>query len=375
MMKKGGCFIGTPGGTGAVASHFAALGEELARRGHEVKMLVPRGASISSETGANPEFLSWPSSRPTKLADALFLARLIIRCRPELVFANFAAVNWMLLVGWLARVPCRIAFYHTLSSQIEKDTQAPQASRLRMQRFRKRQVFRLATHIVANSKATQRDARCTYRLPVGICTAQALGLVDPADRLILSSGRERQDLVVCTGRLHASKGQDVLINALALNPQAWGTNRVLFLGSGPRLEPLRQLARERGVADYCTFAGAVSHAEVLSHMSRAKAVVVPSHSEAFGFVNVEALAVGTPVIASAVGGIPEVVRDGVDGLLVPPADPESLADALLKLLGNPSLREQFGRSGRQRFLDSYELSKVVVEQANWLESIRANHSE
>ena len=81
---------------------------------------------------------------------------------------------------------------------------------------------------------------------------------------------------------------------------------------------------------------------------------------------------GTPVIASKVGGIPEVVRDGVDGYLVPPDDPETLVGTLVKLLGNPALRELLGRNGRQRFLESYELSKVVIGQTDWLESLSIN---
>jgi glycosyltransferase involved in cell wall biosynthesis len=336
-------------------------------------MLFPRGAGAASGSdGGNPEFLSWPSSRPTRLADAVFLAKLVRRHRPDCLIANFAAVNWMIVIGWLFGVRCRIAFFHTLSSQLNKDTQTSQAFQIRMLRFRKRQVFKLATHMVANSKAAQQDAQNSYGFRQGKCNAQPLGLADPAKWLPLALASEREDMVVCAGRLHPSKGQDVLIKALALNARSWGPNRVLFLGSGPRLDYLRQLAGEKGVADRCVFAGVVSHDEVLRHMSRAKAVVVPSRSEAFGYVNLEALAVGTPVIASKVGGISEIVRDGVDGYLVPPDDPETLAGTLVKLLGNPALRELLGRHGRQRFLECYELSKVVIGQTDWLESLSIN---
>ena len=367
-MKKGCYFIGAPGGVGAVASYFKALGEELARRGNEVKMLFPRGAGVASGSdGGNPEFLSWPSSRPTKLADALFLAKLIGRHRPDCLIGNFAVVNWMIVIGWL--VHCRVAFYHTLSSQIDKDTQTSQAFRVRMLRFRKRQVFKLATHVVANSKAAQHDAQGSYGLRQGQCSAQPLGLADPAKWLPLALASEREDLVVCAGRLHPSKGQDVLINALALNARSWGPNRVLFLGSGPCLDYLRQLAGEKGVADCCVFAGAVSHDEVLRHMSRAKAVVIPSRSEAFGLVNIESMSVGTPVIASRVGGIQEIVRDCVDGYLVPPDDPKGLAEKLAGVLQDQALRERLGLNARQHFLEEYENTLVVRRQADWLEQL------
>jgi glycosyltransferase involved in cell wall biosynthesis len=241
-----------------------------------------------------------------------------------------------------------------------------------MLRFRKRQVFKLATHVVANSKAAQQDAQGSYGLRQGKCSAQPLGLADPAKWLPLALASEREDMVVCAGGFDRNKGQDVLIEALALCGEKLGTAKIEFLGAGPLLDSVRTRAGQFGLLDRCLFRGAVSHAEVLRHMSRAKAVVVPSRSEAFGFVNVESLAVGTPVIASRVGGIPEVVRDGVDGYLVPPDDPETLAGTLVKLLGNPALRELLGRNGRQRFLESYELSKVVIGQTDWLESLSIN---
>ena len=121
--------------------------------------------------------------------------------------------------------------------------------------------------------------------------------------------------------------------------------------------------------DACIFEGDIHHDEVLKRMALATATVVPSRSEGFGLVNIESLAVGTPVVASSVGGIVEVIRDGVDGFLVPPDNPEALAERLLLLLSNPDLRRTMSRNARERFLTTFEQSKVVKEQADWFETV------
>jgi glycosyltransferase involved in cell wall biosynthesis len=106
-------------------------------------------------------------------------------------------------------------------------------------------------------------------------------------------------------------------------------------------------------------------------MATADVSVIPSNSEAFGVVNLESLAMGTPVVASRVGGISEIVRDSIDGFLVPAGDAEALASKLGFLLSNPFLREQMGQNARKGFLERFELSRQASELSNWLEEITA----
>jgi glycosyltransferase involved in cell wall biosynthesis len=368
-MKKGCYFIGAPGGSGAVTSHFAALGQELAARGNEVK-IISHSADVNGELREqNPVTLVWPSPRPTRFADALFLARLIRRHRPDCLIANFAAVNWMCLVGWFYRVTCRIAFYHTLSSQIESDEQVSRGRLKGITFLRKRLVYQTATCVAGISQAALLDVRNTYGVPARKCTLWRFSMSDPARRFHLQPPADREDLVVCAGRLYPSKGQDVLISALGLGQGPLASSKVEFLGVGPMLDRLRQMAEQKGVASRCRFVGDVSPGEVLARMSRAKVTVVPSRHEAFGVVNLESMSVGTPVIASRVDGIQEIVRDGVDGYLVPPGDPTALSEKLARVLQDQALRERLGLNARQHFLEEYENTLVVRRQADWLEQL------
>ena len=368
-MQKGCYFIGAPGGTGAVANHFTALGVELARRGHRVKLISSRSEGEDGGNGCNPALLAWPSARPTRLADAFFLARLIRRYRPDCLVANFAAVNWMCLVGRLFGVKDRIAFYHTLRGQIDADYHAGPGLSQRIRSFRKKFVYQTATAIVGISNAALEDAQTGYGVPAEKCTLWRYSMPDPEPRLHPPPTRDRENVVVCAGRLYPSKGQDVLIAALGLGRDSLASTRVEFFGSGPMLNRFQKMAHDNGIANRCSFVGEVPNDEVLRRMSRARITIVPSRKEAFGLVNIESMSVGTPVIASRVDGIPEIVRDGVDGYLVPPDNPAALAEKLALVIRDADLRERLGRSARQRFMEEYENSTVVGKQADWLDKL------
>jgi glycosyltransferase involved in cell wall biosynthesis len=106
-------------------------------------------------------------------------------------------------------------------------------------------------------------------------------------------------------------------------------------------------------------------------MSGGRLTIVPSRSDNLPTVIIESLAVGTPVVAAAVGGIPEMIDDGIHGFLVPPEDPYSLAERINVLLSCDDMWQVMSAKARERFLDRYEQSRVVTEQANWFERIVA----
>jgi len=368
QMRSKCFFIGIGLYPGAVPRHFMALGRELARRGHKVVILSwPPRAEIENHDG-NPAVWSWPSPRPTRFKDARFLHKLTRQYRPNCFIANFGAQNVMTLVGAVCRVPVRFCWHHTLADAIALDGGGLR-TRQRFQMLRKSCLLRLATHIVANSKASADDAKMMYGVPDRKCRVFHFSLPDPRAGANDLNGFQADRHLVCVGRLAGCKGQDVLVKAAAkLKNQ--GVQFVLqFIGDGPMAGSLRTLASDLNVADRCQFLGNLSHEAVLQHMARSTATVVPSKSEAFGLVCVESLAVGVPVVASRVGGIPEIIRDGLDGFLVPPSDPGALAEKLALLLSDSTLRRTMRRNARERFLSTFEQQHVITQQADWFEQI------
>ena len=366
-MKSYCYFIATSWIDGAIPNHFRALSNELAKRGHRVVILINGQKRWAEDHEGNPSIYAWPSSRPTNFRDALFLYRLIRRYHTDCLISNFGADNVMLLVGWLMRVPSRVAWYHTLISQIELDGELSRW-KSRLLKLRKRIVYKTATCIIPVSGAGREDAQSVFQIPERKCRVLHNSLIDPLADLTIDETVNRQNKLVCVGRLHPAKGQDVLIKALAILKRSLPDLSIEFIGDGPLKETCLQLAKELKVEDACIFLGALRHEEVLTRMALAAATVVPSRSEAFGLVNIESLAVGTPVVAARVGGIVEVIRDGVDGFLVSPNDPNAFAEKLNLILSNPNLRATMSRNARERFLTTFEQSKVIKEQADWFET-------
>lgn len=362
-------FIAASWGDTAVSEHFKALAQRLVERGHRV-IYLPHGLQVSIDDG-NFHVRSFPSPRPTKPRDFVFLHKLVRKYQPDCMIANFGAVNVMNIVGWLNRIPCRVDWYRTLSSQNEIDS-TKATWKNAVFNCRKSLVYRLASHVVANSEETREDAIKVYRVKRSKSHTFYNSISDSVGALPIAVQRDNL-LIVCPGRLAPSKGQDVVIQALACLKLDGITPRVRFVGAGRSLDTYQALSEELDVKEQCTFVGSVPHEKMFHEMATAGITVVPSRSEAFGLVNVESMSVGTPVIASAVGGIPEIIRDGVDGFLVPPDNPEALAEKIKVLLLNLALREQMGKSARQRFLDMFEQAKNVEQQALWFEELVQQH--
>lgn len=372
-MTAGSYFIATSWGDKAVSLHFRALAQKLAERGHRVVLLMAgrkRGLDAEDHDG-NPALYTWPSARPTGLSDARFLYRLIQQRRPDCLISNFGAVNVMMTVGWLARVACRVPWYHTMSAAIDIDDTS-RGWKKELLRLRKRLVYKLATAVVPASDASRDDVGRTYGVPRDKCQVFYNSLADPLpDR---SPRQVEQGKLSCFGRLTLIKGQDVAVEAMALLKHTLPHVRVEFVGDGPSRDSFQQLAQGRGVGDRSSFLKSVSHDEVLGRMSTSEATLVPSRSDNCPLVVIESLAVGTPVIASRVGGIAEMIRDGIDGFLVPPDDPGALAEKIGELLSQPGLRESMSRNARQRFLTLFEQNRVVRKQADWFERIVGSES-
>jgi glycosyltransferase involved in cell wall biosynthesis len=151
-------------------------------------------------------------------------------------------------------------------------------------------------------------------------------------------------LVATVARLHPVKGHRYLLEAAQRVVQARPEVRFLVVGTGPGREALEAYAGQLGIAKQVRFTGFV--ADVASLLGAVDLVVVPSLWEGFGLTAVEALNVGVPVVATAVGGLPEVVRPKETGLLVPPADGEALAREILWALSHPVEVRTMAERGR-----------------------------
>ncbi|MDQ3085977.1 MAG: glycosyltransferase [Actinomycetota bacterium] len=150
-----------------------------------------------------------------------------------------------------------------------------------------------------------------------------------------------------------------------------GVNAVLcMVGDGPDREGLEQLAHKLGIARYCYFVGYQS--DVAGYYRLFDAFLLPSVNEGTPVSAIESLASGTPVVANRVGGVPDVVRDGVDGFLVEPGDVDAAAARLAELAADPALRSRLGESGRARVLERYSVERLVDDVDRLYRSLLAS---
>ncbi len=173
--------------------------------------------------------------------------------------------------------------------------------------------------------------------------------------------------LVSIGGLNEPAGQMVLIEALARLQEAVAGFHLSLVGDGRMRPVLERAISERGLADRVTLTGWLSEADRRGALDRAHALVLPGLAEGPPVAAIEALAAGRPVIATHVAGIPELVRPGSTGWLVPPGDAQALADAITEMAATPAARlSQMGQAGRQLVLERHDSGKEAARLASLL---------
>ena len=164
--------------------------------------------------------------------------------------------------------------------------------------------------------------------------------------------------ILVAARLHPEKGYEHLLDAIrVLKEKARHPFVLLIAGEGPFEKEYRERTRRLGCEGLVRFMGFRN--DLFDFMVASDVFVLPSVAEAFGLVLVEALHLGVPVVATRVGGIPEIVDHGADGILVPPADSTALAAALMVLLSNGVRRSQLAGAGRSKVVERFSIERMI----------------
>ena len=217
------------------------------------------------------------------------------------------------------------------------------------------------TRFVAVSKAVRDD----YRINLGIRDADVIyNYIEPKSfsapgESLRAAARARlgiashELILLNVARLAPEKGQRHVIDAMPRIVDRVPGARLLLAGDGPEAPMLRERSAALGVDRHVTLLGKSDDVRTL--LAASDLFVFPSTAEAFGIALIEAMAAGLPVVASGVGGILEIVDDGVDGLLVPPGDPAALADAIVRLATDGELRHELGEHARKTVAERFSV--------------------
>ena len=333
-------------GVSGSEAHLLSLLPGLTRRGWPVRMLMlHEGEAGAAEFARRLEADGVPVDRLRVRADLdpLAFVRLLaylLRRRPLVLHTHLVHADVLgQLAGALARVPLRASTKHGFDP------------------FREHRV------VAAADRLAGRLAGLHLAISAGLAAylAETEGFDESRFEVVhygIRPGPESPPYdgpaarLLCVGRLIPVKGHSVLLEAFAAARRELPELSLALAGTGPLEAELRARAGP-GVE----FLGHVSPVE--PELERAAIVVVPSLGEGFGMVALEAMERGRPVVASAVGGLPEIVRDGETGLLVPSGDVGALAEAILALARDPERARAYGAAGRRRAVEEFGAERCV----------------
>lgn len=181
-----------------------------------------------------------------------------------------------------------------------------------------------------------------------------------------SIGAGEENLVTFVGRLEPSKGVAYLIRAFGSLRSRHPGSRLVIVGEGSaaRVDALKRLVSGLGLTRDVSFLGRVGPEVLLNAYAASYVVVLPSLMEGFGLTLLESMAASKPCVASSVGGVPEIVRDGETGILVPPGDSSALAEALSRLLADPKLASTMGRNGGAHVRQEFSAAGMIKQTAD-----------
>jgi len=268
--------------------------------------------------------------------------------------------------------------FHTLGKMKNRIARSPQEMEGEYRIQGEERVINGADRIIAATLAEKAQLEFLYRtdvkkidvIPPGVDTSHFYPISDDEAKAVIGIPKSDR-LLLFVGRIEPLKGVDTLIRALALLRRNGLLEQyphdLAIIGGDPNasLEEmnsemlrLQMLCRELGISDLVLFLGKRSQDLLPYYYSAAELLVMPSLYESFGMVALEAMACGTPVVASQVGGLAFLVQDGITGYFVPDGDPEQLAERLSRLIQDPELRRRMGKQANV-YAQAYDWSKIT----------------
>lgn len=217
-----------------------------------------------------------------------------------------------------------------------------------------------------------------FTLPYGIKPTTNLQVNQQPDLRAVHQIPSDAFVIGIVGRLEEPKGQDILLKAFARLYETYADLHLLIVGEPPREhtgydQVLKELANSLGVQDRVHFTGFV--ADTSPVYAALDVCVLASKEETFGLVLLESMAAGVPLVATEAGGVPEIIGDGVNGLLVPPSDPIALSKALSRLHDDETLRRELSANGRRIVAERFSLERHLTSLEAHFDAVIRSHQQ
>ena len=381
MISVHTCPLAPLGGkeTGGMNVYIRDLSRELTRRGHYVDVFTrrqnPKVAQVSHALGARARVIHIPAGPEEPMDKNLVLRHVPSLVEQTLSFAQTEGLSYDLIHShyWLSgaaaielRKAWQIPFvqmFHTLGHMKNSVAQSESEREGELRIAVETEVMERADHLIAATPMERAQMVWLYgadphKISIVPCGVD-INLFTPRPKAEARSALQlpaTRPIILFVGRIEPLKGIDTLIRAVGLLSQDTTPPDerplALIIGGGPQdvlptnsqeMERLLILRESLGLTDQIIFLGSKPQTSLPLYYSAADVLVVPSHYESFGMVALEAMACGTPVIASKVGGLALVVQEGRTGYLVPDRNPEQLADRISAIFAQPELTREISQ--------------------------------
>lgn len=365
---------------GGAERQLATLARALVERGHECTIAALfAGSNLAGEMQAQGiGFQELGVRRQRNFADAAArVVSLVRRGKFDVIQAHLLS---SCIASGLSRVlggeTPRVAVLHNLDYEIYPARTFRQKVLCSLHGLALR---RLTDGVVAVSERVAQHYRDEMGVQQITAIPNSIELGGPAETFL--AGREKlrrelgvgegTDLLAYSARMVRQKGHLLLLRALEILRARGTAATLLLVGSGPLEAEIRTAIGQAGLDSQVMMTGNLPYRDALRHIAASDVFVSPSSQEGFGLAIAEALALGVPVVATAVGAVPEVVEDGVSGVLAPPGDAEALANTVARVLGDRGLRQRLQSGGPERVQKQFTPAAVAERWEGYFKELIA----
>src|SRR6266542_3595866 len=322
------------------------LAHELSKKNDVWFLSASRTGAKEIKANDHLTVLEWPNKRPTKLKDLWFCWNLFRKIKPDIVMAHFSGIRLSMLGAWLAGVKYRVAWYHILSQQLKDIKNNKWSESLMIKKFMAGYLF--ANYVVPFHEFGKRDAikflhksaKKIFVIPNGFSlTGREADKIEPYTAT---------PVFLFLGRLQLYKGGDLIIKCFKKISEKYPEVKLQIVGDGDKEQSWKELIKTLQLENIVEMPGKTSSYNlVFSYLEKAYALLVPSRFDNFPTVIIEAFSSGVPVIGSNAGGIPEMIKQGVDGFICEPDNEQEWIDKIELLIKDVNLRNKMALQARR----------------------------
>ncbi|WP_417620135.1 glycosyltransferase [Oceanihabitans sediminis] len=342
-----------------VSNYYKALANEFLKSKYHVVFIFDGQIKDLPLDTEHCSYYTWPSKRPTKIQDFVFLHKVIKRHQPIVSISNFGSTNLVTLTSFINGVKFRINYVHTITSLFNRDIQDNKL-KTKFLFLRKKLIYGLCTHFFTNSNGNKEDFIKNFKEKRSKIYVFPL-LIEASKIPYVAMSQRHLNQVLIVGALIPWKDHEALLYQFKFCIQQ-GLDLILkIVGTGVLLEKLKKTVTDLELETNVVFCGYVNNNVIGEYFSKCFLHIVSAKQDAYGVVHIEALKEGTPIVSTKTAGALDILQPGVNGEFFDHEKPGSLFTAITKIQSNWDF---YSANAIDSFNTNYEMVNNIKSHAS-----------